>query len=213
MKQNDLKRARTEPVDSAPLELPQRKEKIIKQVHHLTWAEGYVEGTNLITLMPIEIIEDVTLEVTPIVKAVYEDNVALLTKLLMSESPDLLCKTPNLIEECRHGSLLEIAAARNASQCLSFLRNLVQMARPELSLTRIACYTISQNNALLAQAQVTDVDILERAHSGELCYLYPKTIASLKLLYQLFRPHAYNLAKNAGNMKIARLLRPITLAQ
>ncbi len=205
----DLKRDRTELLEVCP-ERPLKKERIVKEVRRLHWQEAFIEGTHISTLAPAEAIEQVTLEVDPIVKAMYEDNVDQLAHILSTESPDLFCKTPYLIEGIPHpASLLEIGAARCSYKCLMLFRKLLTMPQPEVTLVKLSCYALTQNTNDNVPFEHPDIDILARAASGEMYYMYANTMPALYRFFEISQKDAYALARNAGNLKLARLLMPI----
>lgn len=209
----DLKRERTELLERVS-EKP-KKEKVVKKVHHIDWQEALIEDTEITTLTPAEHIEYVTLEVDPLVKAMYEDDLEQLKYLLATETTNIWCTTAGLIDSIPHAaSLLEIGAARNAYKCLSFFRRLLTMPKPEMDLVRLSCFALSmQNDEHHEEFTHPYIDILARANSGQMCYIYGHTMPALRRLYELSRKNAYSIAKNTGNIKLAHLLRPISKKQ
>ncbi len=207
LSKEDLKRERTVLLEISS-QRPEKK-RVVKEVHHLRWQEASIEGTHMSTLTPIEDIEQVILEVDPIAKAMYEDNVEELEQILCSKSPDILCKTPHLIDGIPYpASLLEIGAARCSYKCLRLFRELLTMPPPNVTLVKLSCYTLTQNNGNIAFVH-PDIDISARAASGKMCHMYANTMPALRRLFELSQKSAYTLARNTGNFILARLLVPI----
>lgn len=210
----DLKRERTEIFSISTDELKRSKSTqtvtLIRHISHIGWRVGFIGGTNLETLAPYEFLKPVAVQVEPIVKAVYEDDLEAVKELCLNSSTDLLCETQGIVDSREHATILDIAVDRKAIRCLGFFRKILSMAKPEATLEKIVCYEIKKGNLTQeAQDRFPHLDIMARARSGELVYLYPIISDTLRELYSKARPRAYQLAKESGDIKVSRLLLPI----
>lgn len=210
----DLKRERTEILRISNEEIKRSKSNqtvtLIRHISQIGWKATFIEGTKLKTLAPYEFFAPVALEVEPIVKAVYEDDLERVKELCFNPSTDLLCVTQGIVDSRNYATILDIAADRKAIRCLGFFRKILKMSEPEATLEKIVCYEINKGNLTKkAQQHIPHVDIMARARSGELIYLYPKISDTLRVLYIRSRQRAYQLAKESGDIKVARLLLPI----
>jgi hypothetical protein len=210
----DLKRERTEILRISTEELKRSKSNqtvtLIRHIPHIGWATALIEGTNVETLSPYELLVPLELQVEPIVKAVYEDDLETVKQLCLSPSTDLLCVTQGLVDARENATILDVAADRKAIGCLAFFRKILSIGKPEATLEKIVCYEIKKGNfTQQAQEQFPHVDIVARAKSGELIYLYPIISNTLRVLYSKARQRAYQLAKESGDIKVSRLLLPL----
>jgi hypothetical protein len=183
---------------------------ILREIPKIGWKLASIVGTYHATLTPYEYFEQVTIQVEPLVQAVYEDNIERVKELCLEPSTDFLCTTQGLVDAREHATILDIAVERKASRCLTFFKQILELQKPQITLEKITCYTIHKGNfAETAQQHIPHVDIQARADSGELMYLYPKIRNTVSVLYDRSRQSAYNLAKQSGDMTTARLLLPI----
>ena len=156
-------RENSEMIDLTNLSLqsPEKKNCMVKNTtvtrtkRTLKWQEALVVGNNLPTLHPILTEEQEQVHVSPVAKAVYEDDVAMLNSILTRQPHDLLCLTTNIVESTPGATLLDIAADRQSYKCLEYFQKLLVLPIPKDNLQEHVARMLYLNpdQALLHAAQ------------------------------------------------------------
>lgn len=204
-----LQREKTVVIDWNEIPTPyQQTETLIRHVPMISWQESTSARTQQRTYTAFLVVNVIALEVEPIVKAVYEDNLERFKWLYLNQSTRLLFITQHIINERENATLLDIAASRKACKCLAFFREILQMTQPDNTLEQLACHTMYTNNREQEQ-YVPHIEVATLSAQAEHSLLYRRLKVPLKNLYAIARQQAYTIAKNNGYMQIAALLTPI----
>lgn len=179
-------------IENLSVQSPKKKPCIVRSITRTEWKEQQSPNSRLPLLCPIEHTNMISVEVEPVVHAVYTDNIEKLQQLFETTKPDLLAIIPGILSSNEEGTLLDIAADRGSYRCLAYFVTILTAHKRNLTLQE--CAVRALENKQDAKCCLDEWEIEQYTNTLSMHVIYhiePK----LRKLFKISQSRALRIAR------------------